>query len=165
MLVAPAQPRLPQIVPRSPAAAPSRLPMNPFGPAAAKPSANWDAHHVAAPHRRRSPKLPGFPQRSEASQSSTIVAVAPDPTESKPCSRSLICLQIPHRRVTEQNYFSENQKKDSTALSTNRPTGKSLEPVLFSTPSVFRRRCEAPIEIQAVGWVEPAKPIIFIRCN
>jgi hypothetical protein len=25
----------------------------------------------------------------------------------------------------EQNYFSENPKKDSTALSTNRPTGKS----------------------------------------
>ena len=25
----------------------------------------------------------------------------------------------------EQKYFSENQKKDSTALSTNRPTGKS----------------------------------------
>jgi hypothetical protein len=26
----------------------------------------------------------------------------------------------------EQEYFSENQKKDSTRLSTNRPTGKSL---------------------------------------
>jgi hypothetical protein len=37
----------------------------------------------------------------------------------------------------EQNYFSENQKKDSTRLSTNGPTGKSLEPVLLSTPSVF----------------------------
>jgi hypothetical protein len=37
----------------------------------------------------------------------------------------------------EQKYFSENQKKDSTPLSTNRPTGKSLEPVLLSTPSVF----------------------------
>src|SRR6266436_4908323 len=35
----------------------------------------------------------------------------------------------------EQKYFSENQKKDSTALSTNRPTGKSLEPVVLSTPS------------------------------
>ena len=32
----------------------------------------------------------------------------------------------------EQKYFSENQKKDSTALSTNRPTGKSLEPILLS---------------------------------
>jgi hypothetical protein len=38
----------------------------------------------------------------------------------------------------EQKYFSENPKKDSTRLSTNRPTGKSLEPVLLSTPSVFR---------------------------
>jgi hypothetical protein len=28
------------------AGAPSRLPMNPFEPAAAKPSANWDAHHA-----------------------------------------------------------------------------------------------------------------------
>src|SRR5258705_10083249 len=37
----------------------------------------------------------------------------------------------------EQKYFSENQKKDSTPLSTNRPTGKSLESVLLSTPSVF----------------------------
>jgi hypothetical protein len=25
--------------------------------------------------------------------------------------------------------------------------------------------CEAPINIQDVGWVEPAKPIISIRCN
>ena len=99
MLAAPAQPRLPQIVPRSPAAAPSRLPMNPFGPAAAKPSANWDAHHAAALHRRRSLKLLGFPQRSEASQSPTIVAVALDPTESKPCSRSLICLQINQQTI------------------------------------------------------------------
>jgi hypothetical protein len=97
MATAPAQPRLPQIAPRSPAVA--WLPMNPFGPAAAKPSANWDAHHTAAPHRRRSPKVPGFPRRSEASRSSTIVAVAPDPTESKPCSRSLICLLINQQTV------------------------------------------------------------------
>jgi hypothetical protein len=37
----------------------------------------------------------------------------------------------------EQKYFSENQKKDSTRLSTNRPTGKSLEPVLLSALSIF----------------------------
>jgi hypothetical protein len=35
------------------------------------------------------------------------------------------------------NIFRKIRKKDSTALSTNRPTGKSLEPVLLSTPSVF----------------------------
>src|ERR1700691_2004098 len=99
MPAAPAQPRLPQIARRSPAAAPSRLPMNPLGPAAAKPSANWDAHHAGVPHRRRSPKLPGFPLRSEASRSSTIVAVAPDPPESKPCSRLLICLQINQQTI------------------------------------------------------------------
>ena len=29
----------------------SRLPMNQFGPAAAKPSANWDAHHAGVPLR------------------------------------------------------------------------------------------------------------------
>ena len=99
MLAAPAQPRLPQIPPRSAAAAPSRLPMNPFGPAAAKPSANWDVHHAGVPHRRRSPKVPGFPQRSEASRSSSIVAVAPDPTEPKPCSRLPICLQINQQTI------------------------------------------------------------------
>jgi hypothetical protein len=30
----------------------------------------------------------------------------------------------------EQKYFSEKPKKDSTALSTNRPTGKSLQPLV-----------------------------------
>jgi len=64
-----------------------------------QPSANWDAHHAVAPHRRRSPKLPGFPRRSEASRSSTIVAAAPDPTKSQPCSRSLICLQINQQTI------------------------------------------------------------------
>jgi hypothetical protein len=34
----------------------------------------------------------------------------------------------------EQKYFSENQKKDSTALSTSCPTGKSLD----SSESKFR---------------------------
>src|ERR1700730_6683071 len=36
----------------------------------------------------------------------------------------------------EAKYFC---KEDSTHLSTNRPTGKSLEPVLLSTLSVFAR--------------------------
>ena len=98
MPTAQAQPTLPQIAPRSPAAAPSRLPMHPFGPVAAKPSADWDADHSGGPHRRHSPK-PGFPRRSEASRSSTIVAVAPDPTEPKPCSRLLICLQINQQTI------------------------------------------------------------------
>jgi hypothetical protein len=71
----------------------------PFGPAAAKPTANWDAHHAGVPHRRRSPKVPGFPQRSEASRPSTIVAAAPDLTEPKPCSRLLICLQINQQTI------------------------------------------------------------------
>jgi len=96
---APAQPRRPQIAPRSSAAAPSRLPMTPFGPAAAKPSANCDAHHAGGPPRRRSPKLSGFPRRSEASRPSTISAAVPDPTKSKPCSRSLICLQINQQTI------------------------------------------------------------------
>jgi hypothetical protein len=73
--------------------------MNPFGPAAAKPSANWDVHRAGVPHRRRSPKVPGFPQRSEASRSSSTVVVAPDPTEPKPCSRLLICLQINRQTI------------------------------------------------------------------
>jgi hypothetical protein len=73
--------------------------MNPFGPAAAKLSANWDAHHAGVPHRRHWPKVLGFPQRSETSRSSTIVAVAPDPTEPKPCSRLLICLQINQQTI------------------------------------------------------------------
>ena len=44
--------------------------------------------------------------------------------------------------------FRKIRKKDSTALSTNRPTGKSLEPVLLSTPSVFAQTqsCKAPIK-------------------
>src|SRR5882672_5828491 len=37
----------------------------------------------------------------------------------------------------EQIFFGKSEIKDSTAPSTNRPTGKSLEPVLLSTPSVF----------------------------
>ena len=63
----------------------------------------------------------------------------------------------------QQIFFGKSEIKDSTALSTNRPTGKSLEPVLLSTPSVFRinASCKAPIE--DVGWVEPAKPIISIN--
>ena len=67
----------------------------------------------------------------------------------------------------QQIFFGKSEIKDSTALSTNRPTGKSLEPVLLSTPSVFRMNgsCETPTEIQDVGWGEPAKPIISIKCN
>ncbi|HTF75054.1 MAG TPA: hypothetical protein VK620_12095, partial [Bradyrhizobium sp.] len=36
-----------------------------------------------------------------------------------------------------RNIFRKIRKKDSTALSTNRPTGKSLEPVLLSARSIF----------------------------
>jgi hypothetical protein len=134
MLAAPAQPRLPQTPPRSAAAAPSRLPMNPFGPAAAKPSANWDAHHAGVPHRRHSPKVPGFPQRSEASRSSTIAAVAPDPTEPRPCSRLPICLQI-------------NQQAIAGKASTRKavPTG--------GLPWLHRfHRCSG-------GWRAPSRPV------
>ena len=37
----------------------------------------------------------------------------------------------------QQIFFGKSEIKDSTAPLTNRPTGKSLEPVLLSTPSVF----------------------------
>jgi hypothetical protein len=37
----------------------------------------------------------------------------------------------------EQKYFSENQKNSLTRPSTNRPTGKSLEPVLLSSLFIF----------------------------
>jgi len=96
---APVQPRLSQIVPRSPAAAPSRLSMNPLGPAAAKPSADWDAHHASVLHRRHWPKLPDFPRRSEASRPSSNADAAPDPTEPKPCSGFLICLQFNQQTI------------------------------------------------------------------
>jgi hypothetical protein len=97
----------------------------------------------------------------------------------------------------EQIFFGKSEIKDSTALSTNRPTGKSLEPVLLSAavarmePTGRREappddrlrvirgrrrvspgfRCApsglrcSPTSSQYVGWVEPAKPIISIRCN
>ena len=38
----------------------------------------------------------------------------------------------------EPKYFSEKPKNNLTRHSTSRPTGKSPEPVLLSTPSVFR---------------------------
>ena len=97
----------------------------------------------------------------------------------------------------EQVFFGKSERKDSTTLSTNRPTGKSLEPVLLSAavarmePTGRREappddrlrvirgrrrvspgfRCApsglrcSPTSLQYVGWVEPAKPIISIRCN
>ena len=93
------RPRRPQIAPRSPAAAPSRFPMNPLGPAAAKPSADWGAHHAGVPHRRHSPRVPDFPRQFEASQAPSNADAAPDPTKPKPCSRSLIRLQINQQTI------------------------------------------------------------------
>src|SRR6266404_576854 len=42
---------------------------------------------------------PGSLQRSEASRPWSIAVVAPDPTEPKPCSRLLICLQINQQTI------------------------------------------------------------------
>jgi hypothetical protein len=42
---------------------------------------------------------PGSLQRSVASRPSSIAAAAPDPTEPKPCSRLLICLQINQQTI------------------------------------------------------------------
>src|SRR6185437_11922742 len=99
---APAQPKPPQIAPRPLAAARVQRPKHPFGPVAAKLSADWDAHHAGGPHRQRWPKAPDFPQRSEASRPSSIVAVALDPTEPKPCSRLLICWQINQQTIVRK---------------------------------------------------------------
>jgi hypothetical protein len=52
----------------------------------------------------------------------------------------------------EQKYFSENQKKDSTALSTKRPTGKSadraVQPAAWKF-QVFFSLCKAALQVTA----------------
>jgi hypothetical protein len=45
------------------------------------------------------------------------------------------------------------------------PDGQITGAGLVVNAVCFRRSSEAPMEIQAVGWVEPAKPIISTRCN
>jgi hypothetical protein len=58
--------------------------------------------------------------------------------------------------VRKQKYFC---KWGWTPLPTNRPTGKSPEPVLLSALPVFAstEARETPIEIQWIGWVEPLR--------
>src|SRR5260370_15098361 len=53
----------------------------------------------------------------------------------------------------EQVFFGKSERKDSTTLSTNRPTGKSLEPVLLSAavdPGWSQRA-----RIRATRWLHP----------
>jgi hypothetical protein len=68
--------------------------------------------------------------------------------------------------VKTEIFFGKSEKQLDAPFD-KQPDGQITCAGLLSTPSVFRMNgsCEAPIRIQDAGWVEPAKPILSIRCN